>query len=146
MGCPLNAMTRVMSSLQQLSSYQIQEKDCSNKTLLYVQTGNISLQCKDLCCTQCLNEGHQFQVKNQDLGQLQNLGSTDHTNIQGLFLPKRLWSLQAHPEFNATALDQILEFAKPKLSNEEYQSATERNTGNVEQQVALDSLVNFVLE
>ncbi|WJG34883.1 uncharacterized protein FOBCDRAFT_197938 [Fusarium oxysporum Fo47] len=96
--------------------------------------------------TICLNEGHQFQVKDQDLGQLQNLGSTDHTHVQGLFLPKRLWSLQAHPEFNATALDQILEFVKPKLSDKEYQSAKERNTGNVEQQVALNSLVNFILE
>ncbi|KAF5585428.1 beta-mannosidase mndA [Fusarium subglutinans] len=94
----------------------------------------------------CLNEGHQFQVKDQDLGQLQNLGSTDHTHIQGLFLPKRLWSLQAHPEFDAEALGQILEFAKSKLSEEDYQSARERNTGNVEQQVALDSLVNFILD
>ncbi|KAF5640791.1 GMP synthase [Fusarium sp. NRRL 52700] len=94
----------------------------------------------------CLNEGHQFQVKDQDLGQLQNLGSTDHTHVQGLFLPKRLWSLQAHPEFDATALGQILEFAKPKLSEKEYQCAKERNTGNVEQQVALDSLVNFILD
>ncbi|KAF5962974.1 hypothetical protein FBULB1_13655 [Fusarium bulbicola] len=94
----------------------------------------------------CLNEGHQFQVKDQDLGQLQNLGSTDHTLIQGLFLPKRLWSLQAHPEFDAEALGQILEFAKSKLSEEDYQSARERNTGNVEQQVALDSLVNFILD
>ncbi|CVL08554.1 related to GMP synthase [Fusarium mangiferae] len=94
----------------------------------------------------CLNEGHQFQVKDQDLGQLQNLGWTDHTHIQGLFLPKRVWSLQAHPEFDATALGQILEFAKAKLSEKEYQSAKERNTGNVEQQVALDSLVKFILE
>ncbi|KAF5592501.1 GMP synthase [Fusarium pseudocircinatum] len=94
----------------------------------------------------CLNEGHQFQVKDQDLGQLQNVGSTEHTLIQGLFFPKRLWSLQAHPEFDAEALGQILEFAKSKLSEEDYRSAKERNTDNVEQQVALDSLVNFILE
>ncbi|VTT59387.1 unnamed protein product [Fusarium fujikuroi] len=30
----------------------------------------------------CLDEGHQFQVKDQDLGQLQNLGSTDHTHTR----------------------------------------------------------------
>ncbi|KAF5566674.1 beta-mannosidase mndA [Fusarium phyllophilum] len=94
----------------------------------------------------CLNEGHQFQIKDQDLGQLQNLGSTDHTHIQCLYLPKRLWSLQAHPEFDAEALRQILEFAKSKLSEEDYQSARERNTDIVEQQVALDSLVDFILE
>ncbi|KAF4995782.1 hypothetical protein FGRMN_4905 [Fusarium graminum] len=93
-----------------------------------------------------LNEGHRFQVKEQDLGQIQNLGSTDHTKIQGLFLPKRLWSLQAHPEFDDTALSQILEFAKQKLSTEEYHDAKERNTGDVEQEVALDSLVDFILE
>ena len=125
-------MIRGTSSLQQRSSCQIQEKDCLNKTLLYVQTINGFIQMQRLIRTQCLNEGHQFQVKDQDLGQLQNLGSTDHTHVQGLFLPKRLWSLQAHPEFDATALGQILEFAKPKLSEKEYQCAKERNTGNVE--------------
>lgn len=39
-----------------------------------------------------------------------------------------------------------MEFSKAKLLEKEYQSAKERNTGNVEQQVALDSLVNFILE
>jgi GMP synthase (glutamine-hydrolysing) len=39
-----------------------------------------------------------------------NLGYSPRCAIQGLYMPKRLWSVQAHPEFNEFIMSRILKF------------------------------------
>ncbi|CEJ61486.1 hypothetical protein PMG11_10019 [Penicillium brasilianum] len=38
-----------------------------------------------------------------------NLGYSPRCAVQGLYMPKRLWSVQAHPEFNEFIMSQLLE-------------------------------------
>ncbi|RSL49570.1 hypothetical protein CEP51_015469 [Fusarium floridanum] len=95
--------------------------------------------------TIALNQSHCWEVKEGDLGKIQNVGSTANTAIQGLYLPGRLWTLQSHPEFDKKAMERVLELTRPEISEEEYLKAVADNTGKVDQQVALESLADFVL-
>ncbi|KAH8672283.1 class I glutamine amidotransferase-like protein [Ilyonectria robusta] len=91
-----------------------------------------------------LNQSHSWIVKGVE-GEIQNTGSTKNTAVQGLYLADRLWSLQAHPEFDRAAMEKVLELTRPEITGQEYQDAVARNTGDAEQDVALESLANFVL-
>ena len=39
----------------------------------------------------------------------ENLGFSPRCAVQGLYMSKRLWSVQAHPEFNEFIMSRILE-------------------------------------
>ncbi|SCO30876.1 related to GMP synthase [Fusarium fujikuroi] len=93
-----------------------------------------------------LNQCHLWSVIDNGLGQVQNIGSTDHSQVQGLFLPGRLWCLQAHPEFDPAVMGQVLDLTRSELTDEEYRKARAHNQQKLDQQVALESLVNFILE
>ncbi|CAG9981833.1 unnamed protein product, partial [Clonostachys byssicola] len=76
-----------------------------------------------------LNQSHCWEVKEGNLGQIQNMGSTEKTAIQGLYLPGRLWTLQSHPEFDKKAMERVLELTRPEITEEEYSKAVSDNTG-----------------
>lgn len=42
-------------------------------------------------------------------------------------------------------MEKVLELTRPEITGQEYQDAVARNTGDAEQDVALESLANFVL-
>ncbi|KAI8664680.1 hypothetical protein LRP88_04347 [Fusarium phalaenopsidis] len=50
---------------------------------------------------------------------VQNIGSSSLCEIQGLYHPKRIFTMQAHPEFNTVTMHQIIDSIGGRLFDEE---------------------------
>lgn len=76
-----------------------------------------------------------------------NIGSTAFCANQGFYIPGKLWTIQAHPEFSAMVMRQIIKMmqAHGELSEQQAKDAMNRNIGSTDSNVVLSSLAEFIV-
>lgn len=77
-----------------------------------------------------------------------NLGFSPQCAIQGLYMPKRLFSVQAHPEFNQYIMSHLLE-ARHKggvFNDEVYNDGASRAGRPHDGEMLGKNIIKFVLE
>lgn len=77
-----------------------------------------------------------------------NLGFSGPCAVQGLYMPKRLISIQAHPEFNEFIMTQLLEARHDSgLFNDElYESGSSRVAKEHDGELLLRRFIQFIVE
>lgn len=76
------------------------------------------------------------------------LGSTEHTKIQGLYKPKRLLTIQAHPEFDGELMHLVYDLMEDHgdLTKAEVAQGKAQIAGETDAKVVLDAFARFLVE
>jgi GMP synthase (glutamine-hydrolysing) len=77
-----------------------------------------------------------------------NLGSSPRCEVQGLYLPERVLSLQAHPEFDAFVMGSLLDkrHADGIFDDETYTDGMGRSQVEHDGPVVSETILRFLLE
>lgn len=77
-----------------------------------------------------------------------NLGTSPSCGVQGLYIPGRLFSLQAHPEFNDEIMENILEVrhCQGVFSDTLFDDASRRAKGNHDGDLVGEVIWRFLLD
>ncbi|KAK0763526.1 hypothetical protein N5P37_002903 [Trichoderma harzianum] len=79
---------------------------------------------------------------------VQNLGTSPVCGIQGLYAPGRIFSLQAHPEFNGVIMSEILTLRRSQnvFDQEMFESAMSRADGHHDGAMVGEAVWKFLME
>lgn len=77
-----------------------------------------------------------------------NLGFSGPCSVQGLYMPKRLISIQAHPEFNEYIMTQVLKARHDSgvFNDELYKSGSSRAAKEHDGELLARRFIQFIVE
>ncbi|PSK33939.1 hypothetical protein B9Z65_8265 [Elsinoe australis] len=76
-----------------------------------------------------------------------NIGSTEYCSIQGLYAPTKLLTIQAHPEFDRTTMQNVIKVMADhgELDEKARIDAVARNVGGTDADLVLNAIAEFLL-